>query len=116
MEFENFLEINRRHPGKRRFQTKHDDQGYSQEYHHSYHEYDDHVEPFSILQKIRNSRKLKILVVLAVILILTSTVTLIIVLQPLLKSIYIYVSQNGLKGLLEVVTVFINKLWNGSAK
>jgi hypothetical protein len=116
MEFDDLLEINRRHNGNSRFRTNHGDNRYSQDYHHTYRESDDHVKLIGILQKIRNSRKLKIFIVLAVILILASIVTLIIVLQPLIKSIYSYISQNGLKGLLEYVTVFINKLWNGSAK
>ena len=116
MEFDDLFEINRRHYGNSRFQTNHDHKGYSQDYPPSYREHDAHLKLIGILHKIRNSRKLKIFVVLAVILILASIVTLIIVLQPLIKSIYSYISQNGLKGLLEFVTVFINKLWNGSAK
>jgi len=65
---------------------------------------------------VMRNRKLKLLAIAAVILLLAMVIALIIVLFPLLTKLYNYIMQNGLQGILDSITGFFDKIWNGSAK
>jgi hypothetical protein len=67
----------------------------------------------NILVKIRNNKKLRLFAILAGILIIATVVVLIIVLMPLILKLFNYFSQNGLQGLLEYVTAFLDKILKG---
>jgi hypothetical protein len=116
MEFDDLFESNRRNRGNYREQQYHDDNRYSPESHNSNQGYDNHLNWSGILEKIRRNRKLKILVVIAGILILAIAVVLIIILLPVLTKLYDYISQNGLQGILDGITGFLDKIGGGSAK
>jgi hypothetical protein len=59
---------------------------------------------------------LKVFAILAGVLILVVSVMLIIFLMPLLLKLFNYISQNGLQGVLDAITGFLDKLWKGSGK
>jgi hypothetical protein len=70
----------------------------------------------AFLEKIKSDKKLKRMVILAGILVVTTVVVLIILLMPLIIKLFDYISQNGLQGVLDSITGFLDKLLKGSAK
>jgi hypothetical protein len=62
-----------------------------------------------ILYKIKENKKLKILLVLAAVFILAIAILLIILLLPMLGKIISFVSQLDTKGLLDYITGIIDK-------
>ncbi|KAF0198917.1 MAG: hypothetical protein FD166_908 [Bacteroidetes bacterium] len=93
--------------------------GFSRETHDSgypYHKYKNDFSLMQILIRIKNNRKLKLLIFFTVILLLAVLITLIIVLMPLFMKLIHYISQNGLQGLLDYFTNLVDKIWNGVLK
>jgi type IV secretory pathway component VirB8 len=68
------------------------------------------------LEKLKINRKLKVLVIVAFIVILAIVIALIAILLPLILKLLNYISQNGVQGILDNVTGFLDKLWKGSGK
>lgn len=68
----------------------------------------------NIFKKILNNRKLKTILIIMVSLLLVIIIGLIVLLFPFLAKIFNYISENGVQGLVEIVTEFINKIWTGS--
>jgi hypothetical protein len=107
---------------KRKFHSGHGSSDYHQNNrntHDTRYPYYGHDNSFSlpkILLKIKNNKKLKLLMLFAVALILVTVVALIIVLMPLILKLFNYISQNGLQGLLDYVTGFMDKILKGSPK
>lgn len=86
---------------------------------YDYNSYSDHRPNRSemglnILKKILNNRKLKTVLIIAVSLLLIIIIGLIVLLFPFLVKIFNYISENGVQGLVELVTEIINKIWTGS--
>jgi hypothetical protein len=67
-----------------------------------------------MLDRIWNSRKLRLLLILAVVIFIVILITVLILIIPLITGIIDSVSKTGIKGLLEEITVLITGLWNGS--
>jgi len=67
------------------------------------------------LEYLKNSRKLKLAILIAIILILAILIAAIVILLPLISKLIGYINQNGLQGLWESVIDFINKLWKGNS-
>ena len=125
MGFDDLFEDKRRHHGNYREHGYHDD--YDDHDHHNneryslgsypaWHGHNDHQTWLAVLDKIRNNKKLKFIVIAATVLILVIVLGLIIALLPLIIKIFNYVSQNGLQSILDGVTGFLDKLWKGSGK
>jgi hypothetical protein len=94
----------------------HDDHKYSRTPYYSGHGNGGNMQLLNILDKVRNSGKLKLLVVITGIVILIIAVVLIVALLPLIIKLINYVSQNGLQSIFDGITGFIDKLWKGSGK
>ena len=134
MEFDDFFEDKRKDRGhyegqryhdERRYhhnqryrddQRYHEDDDYSQDQHHSSYGHGNNDKWLFYLGKIRNSKKLKVLAILAGIFILFVSVLLIIFLMPLILKLFNYISQNGLQGVLDAINGFLDKLWKGLGK
>jgi type IV secretory pathway component VirB8 len=116
MDFDDFFENKHRNHGNYREQSNHDYTEYSNNSHHSYTDYGDHHRLVNILQAIRSSKKLKILVLVAGILLLVISIVLIITLLPLIIKLINYIGQNGLQGLYNEITGFLEKIWKGPGK
>jgi hypothetical protein len=115
MEFDDFLENRDRKHGNYRGQRDYDDDRYSNNSHQE-QEQEDHLKWQNILEKIKGNKKLKQLVIFAGISILLIAVFLIIFLMPIIMKIINYIGQNGLQGLLEGITGFLDTIWKGSSK
>ena len=68
----------------------------------------------SIIDKIWNNRKLRLLLILSVLIFLAVMIAALFLLIPLITGIIDSVAQTGLKSVVEDATGFITKLWNGS--
>jgi hypothetical protein len=107
---------------KRKYQGDRDNRGYyeknlnTRDSHYPYYVNDNRVNLPNLLYKIKNNKKLRLLLYFAVIIITGIVVGLIIVLLPLIMNLINYISQNGLQGLLEYITGFLDKIWKGSAQ
>lgn len=114
MGFDDFFESKQKHHGTYREKRFHNVPGYSHDYRQSYQGHRDHLNWFSILEKIRSNKKLKLFIILAGIFIITIVIAIIIVLYPLIIKLFNYVDQNGLQGLLDSITSFLDKMWKGT--
>jgi hypothetical protein len=116
MGFEDIFENKQKNHGNYREQNYPAGNRYSHDSPHSYHGQNDHQKWLDILEKIKGNKKLKLLVLGAAILILAIAIGLIAAFLPLIIKLVDYISQNGLQGLMNEITAFIDKLWKGSAK
>jgi hypothetical protein len=117
MGFDDFFENKRSHHGSNYNQHYgHGDHRYSHDSHHSYRGNDENARWMAILDKIKNNKQLRLYAIIAAIVILVIAIGLIVLLLPLIIQLVNYISQNGLQGITEGITGFIDKLWKGSGK
>lgn len=69
-----------------------------------------------LLNKIWSNKKLKALFIIVAITLLILVIFLIVALIPLIFKLIDYIAQNGLQGVVDSVTSFIDKLWKGTGK
>jgi hypothetical protein len=116
MEIEDFFQKRRKYQGDR------DNGGYyeknmkTHDSRYPYYVNDNRHNLPDLLYKLKNNKKLRLLLLFAVIIIISIVVGLIIVLLPLIMNLISYVSQNGLQGLFEYIAGFLDKIWKGSAQ
>jgi hypothetical protein len=116
MDFDDLIENNSRNRGNYREHSNHDYAKYSNNSHHSYTNYSDHNKLLNIMQSIRSNKKLKIFVFLTGILILIVSIVVIIVLLPVIIKLIQYISENGLQGVYNEISGFLEKIWKGTGK
>lgn len=85
----------------------------SQNFKHPYQRHNSNYKWKFFLEKLKNNRKLQVFVLFTVFVILAITITLIIILLPLILKLLNYISQNGVQGILDNVSGFLDKLWKG---
>lgn len=66
------------------------------------------------LGTLKINRKLKGLIILVVMVVLVIIIALAAVLIPLIGKLLNYISQHGIQGILEYITLFLDRLWKGS--
>ena len=115
MGFEEFFENNRKDNRNNRVDSFTDDNGHPYNSRYPFYGNADYVKWQDILEKIRSNKRLKLFVVSAGILILTIVIVLIIVLFPLIVKLINYITQNGLQGILDEITDFLDKILKGTA-
>jgi hypothetical protein len=122
MGFEDFFENNRNHHGSYGKQNyhgeyndrhSHNDHRESRESRHIYHSRGSHFDWMKVLAKIRENKKLKVIIIIAAIVILAIAILLVIALLPLLGRIFTFITQLDLKGLQEYVTGLLDKILKG---
>jgi type IV secretory pathway component VirB8 len=122
MGFEDLFENNRKQHenyGKRNYHgeyndhNNHNDHRESYDSRHSYQSRDSHFDWMKVLAKIRENKKLKVLIIVAAIVILAIAVFLVIALLPLLGKIFSFITQLDLKGLQEYITGLLGKILKG---
>ena len=115
MKFDDFINYNRRNSDNyknRNYQDKYRGSSYAA---NSNLGYNSNYKIQNMLEKIRNNKTLKLFLITAAIALLLIIVALILILLPLLLKLFDYINQNGIQGILELLTDFLNKLWQGSA-
>jgi hypothetical protein len=116
MGFEEHFETRDRHQSnyrEERFPVNNRHIDYS---HHSSHGEGNFINWMNILQKIRSKKKLKIFVLLAGLLLLTIVIVLIVVLLPFILKLLNYITLDGLQGIIDGITGFLDKILKGTAK
>jgi hypothetical protein len=69
-----------------------------------------------VFNRIIHNRTLLIFLVMVLILIIIAFIIMVIALLPLLGKFITYINQNGIKGIIEFLMTFINRLWEGGGK
>ena len=103
----------------RRFDNNHryqNNPSQTQNFRHPYHRHNSNFKWEYFLEKLKNNRKLKGLIIFAVIVILAIIIALIAILLPLILKLLNYISQNGVQSILDTVIGFLDKLWKGTGK
>ncbi|MCX6245895.1 MAG: hypothetical protein NTU98_14470 [Bacteroidetes bacterium] len=116
MGLEDFFEKRQRIQGNYKGYDDDDDYGYPVYRRHSYHEKVYRQKWLVILDRIRSSKKLRLLVAAAAIVVLMTAVILVVVLLPFILKLFDYIGHNGLRGLSDAITGFLDKLLKGSGK
>lgn len=116
MGFEDLFDGKRKFHGENRSRDHHENNRITHDSRYPYYGHDNSHGLSKILLKIKNNKKLKLLILFAVVLILVAVVALIIVLLPLIMKLVNYISQNGLQGLLDYLLGLADKIWKGSAQ
>jgi hypothetical protein len=114
MGFDDFLDQKKAYHGNYNKSNYHDEDRYSHESYQSRDRFQGHFDWQNMLDKFRNNKKLKGFIIIAGILVLVIGVALIIVLLPLIVKLFNYISQNGLQGVFNDITAFLDKIWKGS--
>jgi len=115
MGFEEFFENNRNDNRNNRLNSYTNNNGYPYNSQYPFNGNEDNVKWQNIFEKIRSNKKLKIFVVYAGILILTILIVLIIVLFPIIVKLINYITQNGLQGIFDEITGFLDKILKATA-
>ena len=90
--------------------------GYSRNFSRPYQKHDTNFRWIYFLESLKNNKKLRALVISAIIMVLIITIGLIVVLLPLILKFFNYVSQNGVQGFVDYVIESLDKIWKGSSK
>jgi hypothetical protein len=69
-----------------------------------------------IINKIWKNRSLRLPLILLSGVLLAVIILVLVALFPLFTNLYDSLKQDGLKGIAEAITGFVDKLWNGSGK
>jgi hypothetical protein len=69
---------------------------------------------FYIIRKLWANRNLRFFIVLSLLFLFALLVLVLILIIPLIGKLIVLISQQGVKGILESLTGFINRLWNGA--
>ncbi len=94
-------------------------------HHHDDYDYEGRNSEYSLskywfrdylLNKIWSNRKLRVAVIVFAIILVLIVILLIVALIPLLFKLLNYVMQNGVQGIFNSITSFVEKLWNGTGK
>ena len=93
-----------------------DSQIQSQHLRKSYHRHNANFRWEYFLENLKSNRKLKGLVIFSIIMILAIVIALIAILLPLILKIINYIGQNGVQGILDNVSGFLDKIWKGTGK
>jgi hypothetical protein len=115
MGFEEFFENNRKDYRNNRGNSYPDEHEYSNNQGSPFNAYREKYDWRNLLEKIRSDKKLKIIAISAGILILAIIIVLIIVLFPLIIKLINYITQNGLQGVVNSITGFIDKILKGTS-
>jgi hypothetical protein len=102
---------------RRDISKRHNDhyrESYSGRYHESFPGKQHYA--FYIINRIWSNRKLRFLFVISAIILVVLIVLVLFALVPLVVRIYDAVIQNGLQGIFDSVTGFVEKLWSGAGK
>jgi len=113
MEFDDVINRNHRNSNRYSKQNKYQNSSYST---YSNHRYDRRYKMRYFLESIRNNKKLKLLLIIAAIIILVIIIALIVILLPLFIKLFNYINQNGIQGIIEYLSAFLDKIWSGSGK
>ena len=107
MGFNDYFE-NRQH-GNHRSRQYDDDHRHDHDSRHGNYEYGNQLQLSNFIQTLKGNKKLKLFLIVSSIIVLAIVIMLIIALLPLIMKLFHYITQNGLKGILD-------NLWKETGK
>lgn len=111
MDFEGIFNRNSR-PYKKMQKNKYSSvDGYRQ---NSFSKSQERFNALALLSSLRNSRKLKIIIFVIVLILFAIIIGLIAILYPMMSSIIDYILENGFSGIIDELFNSLDKIWNGS--
>ncbi|MGV9003564.1 hypothetical protein [Flavobacterium sp.] len=113
MNFEDLLKKNYKPYRKADGQTFYPDSNYRPQ---SSSRNEDRFNPVLLFSSLRNSRKLKIVILIVLLALLAIIIGIIALLYPLFRSIIDYIADNGLRGLFDEILSSLDTIWNGTKK
>jgi hypothetical protein len=116
MGFEEIFENNHKRHGNYTERGYRDDNRSLHDMNHENDEKSDQLQWSAWLEKIKSDKKLKRLAIMAAILILAIVIALIIILMPLIIKLIDFIGQNGLQGVFDSISGFLDKILKGPAK
>jgi hypothetical protein len=116
MEFDDIFESKRKYHGGYGQSKYYEQNRYQHDSHPAYHRNDSRQKWLIFLLKYRTNRTIRIFTKIAALVVIAIILLLVVVLFPLIMKAAYYVSQNGLQGVLDSITVFLDKLWKGFGK
>lgn len=117
MDFDDLtIRNNRKNSVTYKEQGNRDDNGYALNHRYSYYRHSNNFKWNYFMETIRTDKELRLLVLFGGIVILAIIIGLILILTPLILKFINYFSQNGIKEIVEYVTVIMDKIWKGTQK
>lgn len=89
----------------RKHNHRYSDQNYS---------YNKNILWISIVKKILNNPKLRVIIIVVILLVIIILITLISLLFPIVDKLFDYISTHGLEGSINYIIDFLNKIWQGA--
>jgi type IV secretory pathway component VirB8 len=91
---------------------------------HNHHGYEGHGNHYDFeyriknyfLNKLRNNKKLLLIPVIAIVIIIAVAIFLLIMLLPAISKVIEYINTNGIKGIADTATQFLEGIWAGKGK
>jgi hypothetical protein len=83
-----------------------------QRYQHRYNK--DIFDPRVIMAKVLQNKQLLIILAVAAVIIVIGIVAVSIMLMPLLYKLFVMFEKNGIKGIIDSLLPFANRIWEGS--
>jgi len=81
-----------------------------------HHEYDRHLRYFASAIKIFKNKTFLLLALVLLLIVLAVGIWLISLLIPFLGQLLTNIEKNGIKGILEAISPYLLKLWEGASK
>jgi hypothetical protein len=86
-------------------------------YHANHYGYDfEHRIKNYFIGKLRNNKKLLLLLIIAIVCIIAIGIFLLISFLPVIFKGIEYINTNGIKGVVDIINQFVEKLWVGKGK
>ncbi len=116
MEFENIFENKRKyHEGYRQSRYQ-EDYRYHNDSYPTFHRNNAHNKWLFLLLKYRTNKIIRVFTRIAAVALIAIIISAIVFLFPLIMKLAYDISQNGLQGVVDSITVLLDKLWKGSGK
>ena len=116
MGFEEFFENKNNQNRNFNNQKYQHDNEYSDHSQKSFQGHGEQINWSGYIEKIKNNKKLKLMVGIGGVLIIAIVICIIIFMLPLITKLFNYISQYGIQGLLDKVTGFLDTIMKGNAK
>ena len=84
-------------------------------YHDTHYSFEHKIKNY-FLRELKGGKKLLLVLLTAIVVIFIVTVLLFIILAPLITKIIEFISTNGIKGVVDLVNQFLERLWAGKGQ
>lgn len=116
MELDDIFENKRKYHERYNQSRLHEKNRYHDDSYPTFHQNNSHNKWLFFLLKYRTNKTIRVFTKIAAVAVFALVMLVIIVLFPLIMKLAYYISQNGLQGVVDSITVFLDNLWKGFGK